>query len=217
MRGKGVKMTSKRAKLIADLFGDSKGFLPQAKIIKFDRKLHFIPDDELINFAIFTDNFRSNFVSTELAVHKASIAWQRITFERVKCVNGSFFRGLDEMISFCKEAYRGEALCSCESGSGYLPYVVITVDDEGNLRNSACVNENGVFKRLDSSETSQIYSWLFKNQHKIGDVKRISREDYERSIAKESAFALSAQKQQEITISDKSLKLIEKTIKRIGK
>ncbi|MBE3022918.1 hypothetical protein [Campylobacter sp. 7477a] len=210
-------MTSKRAKLIADLFGDSKGFLPQAKIIKFDRKLHFIPDDELINFAIFTDNFRANFVSTELAVHKASIAWQRMTFERVKYVGGSFFRGLEEMISFCREAYRGEALCSCEDGSGYLPYVVITVDDEGNLRNSASINENGVFKRLDSSETSQIYSWLFANQHKIGDVKRISREDYERSIAKERMSALSAPKQQEITISDKSLKLIEKTIKRIGK
>lgn len=217
MRGKGVKMTSKRAKLIADLFGDSKGFLPQAKIVKFDRKLHFIPDDELINFAIFTDNFRANFVSTELAVHKASIAWQRITFERVKYVSGSFFRGLDEMISFCKEAYRGEALCSCESGSGYLPYVVITVDDEGNLRNSACINENGVFKRLDSSETSQIYSWLFKNQHKIGDVKRISREDYERSITEERLNALPVPKHQETTIGNKSLKLIEKTIKRIGK
>lgn len=210
-------MTSKRAKLIADLFGDAKGFLPQAKIIKFDRKLHFIPDDELINFAIFVDNFRANFVSTELAVHKAAIAWQRISFERVKCVGGNFFRGIDEMINFCREAYRGEALCSCESGSGYLPYVIIMVDDEGNLRNGSCVNENGVFKRLDSSETSQIYSWLFANQHKIGDVKRISREDYERGIAKERINALNAPKRQEITISDKSLKLIEKTIKRIGK
>lgn len=217
MRVKGAKMTSKRAKLIADLFGDSKGFLPQAKIVKFDRKLYFISDDELINFAIFTDNFRANFVSTELAVHKASIAWKRMTFEQVKCVGGSFFKGLNEMINFCREAYRGEALCSCEYGSGYLPYVVIEVDDEGNLRNSACINENGVFKRLNSSETSQIYNWLFKNQHKIGDIKRISREDYERSIVKECLSTLPAPKHQEATISDKTLKPIEKTIKRIDK
>ncbi|MDL0089276.1 hypothetical protein [Campylobacter gastrosuis] len=209
-------MTSKRAKLLAELFGDSRGFLSQAKILKFSQKLHFIPDDELINFAIFVDNFRGNFISTDLAVHKAAIAWQKMAFERVKNSGKSFFKGVNELIAFCKEAYRGEGLCSCEKGSGFLPFVVIVVDDEGNLRNSAVVNESGVFKRLDSSESAKFYNWLFNNQHKIGDIKRISRDEWEQNELNEARLLPPPPKSEKPRADKKAIEaMIEKSYKRI--
>ncbi|MCR4942036.1 MAG: hypothetical protein K5978_04520 [Campylobacter sp.] len=164
-------MTNQRAKLLAELFGDNKGYLPQAKLLKLDKKLFFIKDDELIDFAIFCDRYMSNFVSKDAAIHKACVAWQRNFITHNAKPGARFFKNKDLMIEFIKEAFKNDELCSCGKGSGFINSVIILVDEFGNLRNKFRVNDNGVYTRLDANDEAMIFSWLFENQHKIGDCK----------------------------------------------
>ncbi|AQW85461.1 hypothetical protein CPIN18021_1077 [Campylobacter pinnipediorum subsp. caledonicus] len=200
-------MDSKRLKIIADLFGDSKGFLPQSKLMKFDKKLSSIKTDELISFAIFADRFRGNFVNNDLVIHKALMFWHKKMLEEQARPDVKYFKNIDDMIAYCKEVYKNEELCSgCpgKGGNGFLEFVVIRVDNDGVLRNSFVVTDNGVYQRLDANETNIVYRYLFDNQHMIGKIKRISEQEFARLTYKQEE-----PKQEEVKeMSPKARKLL---------
>lgn len=205
-------MDTKRAKLIADLFGDSKGFLSRGKILKFDKKLSSIATDQLIDFSIFADQFRGEFLNSDLVIHKAIIAWHKNIFMSIKRPGIRYFNDMQSLKEFIKEAFKMQILCSGGAGSGFLPYAKIFVDDNGELRNSCVVLENGTYKRLDGDECEMIYNYLFANQDKIGYVENITREEYEKLER--------GQEQQQIeyksNAANNSVKmLVNKAIKRI--
>lgn len=167
-------MDAKRLKIISELFGDSKGFLPQSRLMKYNAKLNFVPTDRLIEFSLFADKFRNAYQNTDTLLHKASLAWNKQIFLTMRQKGVRYFKSVEEVAEFCSEAYRGERLCSCGSGSGFMDFVVISVDEDGNLRNNYVVLENGTFKRLDSNESATLYTWLFENQDRIGVIKQVS-------------------------------------------
>lgn len=173
-------MDAKRLKIISELFGDSKGFLPQAKLMKYDAKLNFVPTDKLIEFSLFADKFRDAYQNMDTLLHKASLAWNKRMFLTIRKQGVQYFKSAEEVAEFCREAYKGELLCSCGLGSGFKDFVVISVDDDGNLRNNYVVLDNGAFKRFDSDETATLYGWLFKNQDRIGVIRQVSVEDHEK-------------------------------------
>lgn len=173
-------MDTKRAKLIADLFGDSKGFLSKGKILKFDKKLRSIKTENLIDFSIFADKFRSDFLNSDLIIHKALIAWHKKIFLNIKKPGIKYFKNIDEMIEFLKEGFKEEFVCSGAKDNGFLPFAKIFMDDKGELRNSCVVIENGTFQRLNGEESYKVYNYLFTNQEKIGYIENITRQEYER-------------------------------------
>ncbi|AQW80775.1 hypothetical protein [Campylobacter pinnipediorum] len=201
-------MDTKRLKIIADLFGDSKGFLPQAKLIKFDKKLSSIKTDELINFAIFADRFRGNFVNNDLVIHKALMFWHKKRLEEQARPGVKYFKNIEDMIAYCKEVYKNEELCSGkpgEGGNGFLEFVIIKMDSEGVLRNSFVVTDNGVYQRLDANETSIVYRYLFDNQHMIGKINRISEEWYTRLNHKAKTQEVEQEEVRQISPTTKKL------------
>lgn len=160
-----------RRKLIRELFGDSKSYLPRAKVIKYHKVLELVETNKLIDFSIYMDYFRGEYVSVEVAMNKAINSYKKALILNSIKKGIKAFKNVKELVKFVKEACRGEDLFSGHKGSPYIEGVVICVDDDGNLRNKFIVNKNGVYERLDSADTRRVYEYLFNHQEKIGAVE----------------------------------------------
>lgn len=179
---KGIKM-DERERLLRELFGDSKGYLTRAKIIKYDRMLKMIPNEKLIDFSIYMDSFRGEFVSTELAMYRALTEYKKAVALNMIRKGESYFKSIKEVEEFIKEAFRGRDLFSGGNGAPYIEGVVICVDKDGELRNKYIVNQNGVFQRLDSEDCQRVYQFLFENQNRIGAVSYKNPKEIELQIS----------------------------------
>ena len=160
-----------RRKLIKELFGDNKSYLPRAKVIKYHKILELVDTNKLIDFSIYMDSFRGEYVSVEVAMNKAINSYKKALILNSIKKGIKAFKNVKELVKFVKEAYRGEDLFSGHKGSPYIEGVVICVDDDGNLRNKFVVNKNGVFQRLDSVDEKRVWEYLFAHQEKIGAVE----------------------------------------------
>ncbi|AQW85569.1 hypothetical protein CPIN18021_0326 [Campylobacter pinnipediorum subsp. caledonicus] len=163
-----------REQKICELFGDSKGFLPKARLEKYALRLQQIPTDKLVEFSIFADSFRENYQNTDMLLNKALNEWGKLLLAKAQAKGLRYFQSVDGLAEFCKKTYKEQLLCNCGKGSGFKDFVIISVDSDGNLRNNFVVLDNGTFQRLTSDETAQIFNWLFENQHKIGNVEYIN-------------------------------------------
>ncbi|PKZ28675.1 hypothetical protein CYJ41_07910 [Campylobacter ureolyticus] len=165
------EISFERRKLIKELFGDNKSYLPRAKVIKYHKILEMVDTNKLIDFSIYMDSFRTQYINMEVAMTKAINAYKKALILNSIKKGVKALKSIKEVEKFCKEAFREEDLFSGHKGSPYIDGVVICVDENGNLRNKFIVNKNGVFARLDSSDEKRVWEYLFAHQEKIGVVE----------------------------------------------
>lgn len=161
----------------------------------WDRQLASIRQNELFEFFNFRLNFIAPMVSKELATMQALREYEKNRALSALKAGYKLFNSVAEIESFVRECFKSQALSNCGEGSGFNEYCVIYVDNEGELRNQHVII-NGAYQRLSSSEIATYYNWLLSNQHKIGDIKRYTREEAE-EVDKEIERKKKEQKQKE--------------------
>ncbi|BCX79262.1 hypothetical protein LBC_07240 [Campylobacter sp. 19-13652] len=172
----------------------------------WDRTLANVSQSELFEFFSFRLQFIAPMVSKELATMQALRAYEKLKTLRALKAGYRVFESVQALESFVKEHFRGEALSNGGDGSGFFEYGIISVDNDGELRNQHVI-VNGAYQRLNTTEAADYYNWLLDNQHKIGDIKRYTTEEVakidkeieqkkkeQNQKAQEAAITLSASK-----------------------
>ncbi|MSN96449.1 hypothetical protein F1B92_04545 [Campylobacter sp. FMV-PI01] len=157
------------------------------------------------------DSFRGEFVSTELAMFRAIKAYKKAYALNFIKKGKAYFKTKKEVREFIKESFRGEDLFSGGDGTPYIEGVIICVDKDGDLRNKFIVNENGVYKRLDSIDEDRVYEFLFKNQHRIGKINLMSveKKEIESEVKKDCEVLPQKADERIIQIMNKITKVIK--------
>lgn len=129
-----------------------------------------IPDNKLVDFIIFRMDFIQPMKSKELITKEAISEFLKLKYLN-ELRNGSLkLKSIDELKKFCKTYFKGKDLCN--GAANYYDYVVLCMDNEGNLLNKFVV-ENGKYLKLDIAKENEVYFWLLNNQHKIGNIESI--------------------------------------------
>ena len=140
----------------------------EVQAFMFDKLLEDIPTDKLIDFLAYRLNFVGEYKSKELATTEAIREYKKLLMLKDLRSNRYKFKDINKMISWIKANFKNQDI---GRGLGaYKKKVIIGLDKDLNLVNKNVVNENGVFKRLDSEDTTMIWQYLFKHQEKIGVV-----------------------------------------------
>lgn len=141
-----------------------------------------LKDEDIIPFFAYRTNFIQPKQSSELITKNAVAAFRKQkALEAIK--EGKFsFKNIEQLVEFVKTFFRNERLCY---GTTYKDFVIIGVDEHGNLINHYHINQAGKPVQLSSDDEAEVYAWLFKNQKRIGVIKYISeREVKEKEQAK---------------------------------
>jgi len=153
-----------------------------------------IPDDKLAHFFAFRLNFVEEKMSSELITKKAIFEYKRLLIQ-ARLKNGEkIFKTISQLKKYLNDYYKGKDISNCGQGSGFLEFVVIGIDKEGNLINKNVQNEFGSYLKLTADEEAVYLNWLLENQFRIGVV------DYE-AVARKEAILKEIEekyKQQEI-------------------
>jgi len=146
-----------------------------------------VPDHMLKKFLVFRMNYIQPKMSRELITKNALFDFRRIMIEDRLRKGERVFGSIVDLRQFLLSYYRGRDIVS--GPADYYDFVIIGMDEEGNLVNKYARNEYGSFLKLNSEESAKVLKWLFENQHKIGVV------DYDAIV---SAIAVQEVKTQEI-------------------
>ena len=141
-----------------------------------------LKDEDIIPFFAYRTNFIQPKQSSELITKNAVAAFRKQkALEAIR--DGKFsFKNIEQLVDFVKTFFRNERLCY---GTTYKDFVIIGVDEYGNLINHYHINQAGKPVQLSSDNEAEVYAWLFKNQKRIGVIKYISeREVKEKEQAK---------------------------------
>lgn len=141
-----------------------------------------LKDEDIIPFFAYRTNFIQPKQSSELITKNAVAAFRKQkALEAIR--DGKFsFKNIEQLVEFVKTFFRNERLCY---GTVYKDFVIIGVDEYGNLINHYQINQAGKPVQLSSDDEAEVYAWLFKNQKRIGVIKYISeREVKEKEQAK---------------------------------
>lgn len=144
-----------------------------------------LKDEDIIPFFAYRTNFIQPKQSSELITKNAVAAFRKQrALEAIR--DGKFsFKNIEQLVEFVKTFFRNERLCY---GATYKDFVIIGVDEYGNLINHYHINQAGKPVQLSSDDEAEVYAWLFKNQKRIGVIKYISeREVKEKEKEKEQA------------------------------
>lgn len=144
-----------------------------------------LKDEDIIPFFAYRTSFIQPKQSSELITKNAVAAFRKQkALEAIK--EGKFsFKNIEQLVEFVKTFFRNERLCY---GATYKDFVIIGVDEYGNLINHYHINQAGKPVQLSSDDEAEVYAWLFKNQKRIGVIKYISeREVKEKEQAKVEA------------------------------
>ena len=144
-----------------------------------------LKDEDIIPFFAYRTNFIQPKQSSELITKNAVAAFRKQkALEAIR--DGKFsFKNIEQLVEFAKTFFRNERLCY---GATYKDFVIIGVDEHGNLINHYHINQAGKPVQLSSDDEAEVYAWLFKNQKRIGVIKYISeREIKEKEKEKEQA------------------------------
>jgi len=169
-----------------------------------------IPDNKLADFFAYRLNFVDEKMSVELITKKAIFEYKRLLMQARLKKGEKIFKSIPELKRFLQDYYKGKDIASCGDRSGFLEFVVIGMDKEGNLINKAVKTDFGTFEKLTADEEAKFLNWLLENQHRIGfiDYEAVNRK-YEILKEIENKF-----KEQEIEttqakiINNKSTQLI---------
>lgn len=165
-----------------------------------------LKDEDIIPFFAYRTSFIQPKQSSELITKNAVAAFRKQrALEAIK--EGKFsFKNIEQLVEFVKTFFRNERLCY---GATYKDFVIIGVDEYGNLINHYHINQAGKPVQLSSDDEAEVYAWLFKNQNRIGVIKYVSkREVKEKEQAKieavNNANLLPADPDAPIKMSDKA-------------
>lgn len=142
-----------------------------------------LKDEDIIPFFAYRTSFIQPKQSSELITKNAVAAFRKQkALEAIK--EGKFsFKNIEQLVEFVKTFFRNERLCY---GATYKDFVIIGVDEYGNLINHYHINQAGKPVQLSSDDEAEVYAWLFKNQKRIGVIKYVSeREVKEKEKEKE--------------------------------
>ena len=141
-----------------------------------------LKDEDIIPFFAYRTNFIQPKQSSELITKNAVAAFRKQrALEAIR--DGKFsFKNIEQLVEFVKTFFRNERLCY---GATYKDFVIIGVDEYGNLINHYHINQAGKPVQLSSDDEAEVYAWLFENQKRIGVIKYVSeREVKEKEQAK---------------------------------
>ena len=144
-----------------------------------------LKDEDIIPFFAYRTHFIQPKQSSELITKNAVAAFRKQrALEAIRDDKFSF-KNIEQLVEFVKTFFRNEKLCY---GATYKDFVIIGVDEYGNLINHYHINQAGKPVQLSSDDEAEVYAWLFKNQKRIGVIKYISeREIKEKEKEKEQA------------------------------
>ena len=133
-----------------------------------------LKDEDIIPFFAYRTNFIQPKQSSELITKNAVVAFRKQkALEAIR--DGKFsFKNIEQLVEFVKTFFRNEKLCY---GATYKDFVIIGVDEYGNLINHYHINQAGKPVQLSSDDEAEVYAWLFKNQKRIGVIKYISERE----------------------------------------
>lgn len=133
-----------------------------------------LKDEDIIPFFAYRANFIQPKQSSELITKNAVAAFRKQrALEAIR--DGKFsFKNIEQLVEFVKTFFRNERLCY---GATYKDFVIIGVDEYGNLINHYHINQAGKPVQLSSDDEAEVYAWLFKNQKRIGVIKYISERE----------------------------------------
>ena len=182
----------------------------EVKAAIINKLIKDIPDNKLADFFAYRLNFVDEKMSVELITKKAIFEYKRLLMQARLKKREKIFKSIPELKRFLQDYYKGKDIASCGGNSGFLEFVVIGMDKEGNLINKAAKTDFGTFEKLTADEEAKFLNWLLENQHRIGfiDYEAVNRKD---EIIKELENKF---KEQEIEITqakiinDKSTQLI---------
>lgn len=141
-----------------------------------------LKDEDIIPFFAYRTSFIQPKQSSELITKNAVAAFRKQrALEAIR--DGKFsFKNIEQLVEFVKTFFRNERLCY---GTVYKDFVIIGVDEYGNLINHYQINQAGKPVQLSSDSEAEVYAWLFENQKRIGVIKYVSeREVKEKERAK---------------------------------
>lgn len=133
-----------------------------------------LKDEDIIPFFAYRTNFIQPKQSSELITKNAVAAFRKQrALEAIR--DGKFsFKNIEQLVEFVKTFFRNERLCY---GATYKDFVIIGVDEHGNLINHYHINQAGKPVQLSSDSEAEVYAWLFKNQKRIGVIKYVSERE----------------------------------------
>ena len=133
-----------------------------------------LKDEDIIPFFAYRTNFIQPKQSSELITKNAVAAFRKQrALEAIR--DGKFsFKNIEQLVEFVKTFFRNERLCY---GATYKDFVIIGVDEYGNLINHYHINQAGKPVQLSSDDEAEVYAWLFENQKRIGVIKYVSERE----------------------------------------
>ena len=133
-----------------------------------------LKDEDIIPFFAYRTNFIQPKQSSELITKNAVAAFRKQrALEAIR--DGKFnFKNIEQLVEFVKTFFRNERLCY---GTVYKDFVIIGVDEYGNLINHYQINQTGKPVQLSSDSEAEVYAWLFENQKRIGVIKHVSERE----------------------------------------
>lgn len=133
-----------------------------------------LKDEDIIPFFAYRTSFIQPKQSSELITKNAVAAFRKQkALEAIK--EGKFsFKSVEQLVEFVKTFFRNERLCY---GATYKDFVIIGVDEYGNLINHYHINQAGKPVQLSSDDEVEVYAWLFENQKRIGVIKYVSERE----------------------------------------
>ena len=133
-----------------------------------------LKDEDIIPFFAYRTNFIQPKQSSELITKNAVAAFRKQrALEAIR--DGKFsFKNIEQLVEFVKTFFRNERLCY---GATYKDFVIIGVDEYGNLINHYHINQAGKPVQLSSDDEAEVYAWLFRNQKRIGVSKYVSERE----------------------------------------
>lgn len=133
-----------------------------------------LKDEDIIPFFAYRTSFIQPKQSSELITKNAVAAFRKQrALEAIR--DGKFsFKNIEQLVEFVKTFFRNERLCY---GTVYKDFVIIGVDEYGNLINHYQINQAGRPVQLSSDSEAEVYAWLFENQKRIGVIKYVSERE----------------------------------------
>lgn len=133
-----------------------------------------LKDEDIIPFFAYRTSFIQPKQSSELITKNAVAAFRKQrALEAIR--DGKFsFKSVEQLVEFVKTFFRNERLCH---GTVYKDFVIIGVDEYGNLINHYQINQAGKPVQLSSDSEAEVYAWLFENQKRIGVIKYVSERE----------------------------------------
>ena len=141
-----------------------------------------LKDEDIIPFFAYRTSFIQPKQSSELITKNAVAAFRKQKALEMISEGKFSFKNIEQLVEFVKTFFRNERLCY---GTVYKDFVIIGVDEYGNLINHYQINQAGKPVQLSSDSEAEVYAWLFENQKRIGVIKYVSeREVKEKEQAK---------------------------------